>query len=75
VSLIIDKTMAIDMARRVLGQHYTINSIDALLEDETWTVTAQVQLFDSRHVRKMRIDATTGELRGDGWKRPPKISK
>ncbi|TLX95822.1 MAG: hypothetical protein E6K91_01680 [Thaumarchaeota archaeon] len=60
----IDKKLAIEIARRLLGQHYVINSLDAVLEDDTWIVTGQVQLFDNRQVRKIIIDARTGRLKG-----------
>ena len=60
----VDKTMAIAIARRFLEQHFVINEIDAVLEGIMWVVTGQVQLFDMRDVRKIRIDLTTGEIQG-----------
>ena len=59
----IDKTMAIAIARRLLEQHFVINEIDVVLEGNMWIVTGQVQLFDMRDVRKIRIDVATGEIR------------
>ena len=60
----IDKTMAIAIARRLLEQHFVINEIDAVLEGNMWVVTGQVQLFNMRDVRKIRIDVAMVEIQG-----------
>ena len=64
MSVSVDKAIAISIARRLLEQHFVINEIDAVLEGNMWIVTGQVQLFDMRDVRKIRIDVATGEIQG-----------
>ena len=50
MSVSVDKTMAIAIARRLLEQHF-INEIDAVLGGNMWIVTGQVQLFNMRDVK------------------------
>ena len=58
----IDADNAKVIATRFLEQYHVIHGLDAVLEDEIWLVTANVSLFNKNHVKKVRIDVTTGKI-------------
>ena len=58
----IDKTSAIEIARRFLNQHFSVQGIDAILESKTWLVTAQIVVFDNVMTESIRIDIDTGRI-------------
>lgn len=58
----IDKEMAIEVARRFLSQHFSVHSVDAILEEEMWIVTAQIEMFNRSMSEKVRIDSNTGRI-------------
>jgi hypothetical protein len=58
----IDKKTAIEMTIRFLSQHFSVQIIDAVLEDETWIVTARIEMFSKVMMEKIRIDSNTGRI-------------
>jgi hypothetical protein len=60
----IDRILVEQITRTLLGQYYNIGGIDAALEGETWLVTAEISIFGMKDIRKLRIDANTGEILG-----------
>jgi len=58
----VDSNAAIGIASRFLEQHYSILDIkDAAIKDHIWIVTVVVSSF-GESVKKIRIDAATGEI-------------
>jgi len=58
----IDKSDAIEIALRFLNQHFSVHEIDAVLKDEIWLVTAQIQVFGNLMTEEIHIDRTTGKI-------------
>lgn len=57
----IDHDKSIDIARKFLQQHHSVLTINSVLEDNTWFVTAIIGLSNN-DVKKVRIDAVTGKI-------------
>lgn len=58
----IDKTAAMRIATRFLKQHFSVLSMDAVLEGNAWQVTAQIELYGNVKTEKISIDAATSEM-------------
>ncbi len=57
-----DKRTAIEIATRFLTQHFSVHSIDAVLERDVWVVTARIGMFNKIMLEKVRIDSVTGRI-------------
>jgi len=58
----IEKSTAIEIALRFLNQHFSVHEIDAVLKDEKWRVTAQIQVFGILMTEEIWIGRTTGKI-------------
>jgi len=58
----VEKSVAIGIALRFLSQHFSVHEIDAVLQDKTWLVTAQIQVFGNVMTEQIRISSTTGKI-------------
>jgi hypothetical protein len=63
ISLKIDEETAKELARRLLGQYYSVVDAKAVLEDQVWLVTAYLG-FSNTQTRRVRIDANSGKILG-----------
>ncbi len=57
-----DKKTAIEIATRFLSQHFSVQIIDAVLEGNTWIVTARIEMFGKTMTEKIRIDSKTWRI-------------
>lgn len=63
----IDKSYAILLATRFLGQHHSgIIPKDAVLQGNVWIVTLSTGFTESK-LRHVRIDANSGTILGCSW--------
>jgi hypothetical protein len=58
----IDKSSAIGIAIRFLNQHFSVQDIDAVLEDKIWLVTARIQVFGNIMTEEVRISSITVKI-------------
>ena len=59
-----DKNTAVEIAIRFLKQHFSVQEIDATLEDDAWVATAKIESFDKIMIEKVQVDSVTGRIRG-----------
>jgi len=59
----IDSSKAQELTRRFLGQYHTVIDTKAILEKDTWVVTAYLG-FANTQTRQVRIDANSGQILG-----------
>ena len=59
----IDAEKAKELARRFLGQYYTVIDATALLENNVWVVTTYLG-FSNTQTKQVRIDAYSGKILG-----------
>lgn len=57
-----DKDAAIEITTRFLSQHFSVQGVDAVLEGETWAVTARIEIFGKTMTEKIRIGSKTGRI-------------
>ncbi len=65
----IDKSTAIEIALRFLNQHFSVQDIDAVLQDKIWLVTARIQVFGNTMTEEIQISCTTGKIEDYALKR------
>ena len=62
---VIDSDKAREIARYFLAQnHLVIDVRNPTLEDHTWIVDADVTLFATHHIKRVKINAETGRIMG-----------
>jgi len=62
---IIDSSKAREIARNFLAQNHAVIGVrEPILEDHTWIVEADVMLFSTHHIKKVKVDAQTGRILG-----------
>ena len=62
---VIDSDKAREIARYFLAQnHIVIDVRNPTLEDHTWIVDADVTLFATHHIKRVKINAETGRILG-----------
>ena len=59
----IDKERAEELARRFLGQYYTVIDAKAFLDDNVWIVTTYLG-FSNTQTKQVKIDAYSGKILG-----------
>ncbi|HEX5456841.1 MAG TPA: hypothetical protein VFX64_00470 [Candidatus Nitrosotalea sp.] len=55
-----DKKTAIDITIRFLSQHFSVQIIDAVLEDKTWIVAARIGMFGKTMSAKNMVTLILG---------------
>lgn len=58
-----DKKRAIAVATNFLSQHFSVQGIDAVLEGQTWIVTAKIELFGKIMMQTIRMDSKTCRIK------------
>ena len=62
---VIDSDKAREIARYFLAQnHIVIDVRNPTLEDHTWQVDADVTLYATHHIKRVKINAETGRILG-----------
>ena len=52
-----------EIARNFLAQNHAIIDVrNPTLEDHTWMVDADVTLFTTHHIKRVKVDAETGRI-------------
>ena len=59
----IDAEKAKEIARRLLGQYYTVIDAKAVLDNNVWIVTTYLG-FSNTQTKQVRIDAYSGKILG-----------
>ena len=59
----IDAEKAKELARRFLGQYYTVIDVKAVLDNNIWIVTTYLG-FSNTQTKQVRIDAYSGKILG-----------
>jgi len=61
----IDRKRVEEIARNFLAQNYAVIDVrNPTLEDNTWTLDADVMLFSAYHIKRVKVDAQTGRILG-----------
>ena len=72
---VIDSDKAREIARYFLAQnHIVIDVRNPTLEDHTWIVDADVTLFATHHIKRVKIHAETGRILGCESRLNPKTA-
>ena len=62
---VIDSDKAREIARYFLAQnHSDLDVRNPTLEDHTWIVDADVTLFSTHQIKRVKVDAQTGKILG-----------
>ena len=62
---VIDSDKAREITQNFLAQNYTVIDVrNPALEDHTWIVDADVTLFSTHHIKRVKINAQTGRILG-----------
>ena len=62
---VIDSDKAREITRNFLAQNYTVIDVrNPALEDHTWIVDADVTLFSTHQIKRVKVDAQTGKILG-----------
>ena len=60
---VIDSDKAREIARYFLAQNHSVLDVrNPTLEDHTWIVDADVTLFATHHIKRVKINAETGKI-------------
>ena len=60
---VIDSDKAREIARYFLAQNHSVLDVrNPTLEDHTWIVDADVTLFSTHHIKRVKIHAETGRI-------------
>ena len=72
---VIDSDKAREIARYFLAQnHLVIDVRNPTLEDHTWQVDADVTLYATHHIKRVKINAETGNILGCESRLNPKTA-
>ena len=72
---VIDSNKAREIARYFLAQNHSVLDVrNPTLEDNTWIVEADVMVFSTYHIKRVKVDAQTGRILGCESRLYPKIA-
>jgi len=71
----IDRKRVEEIARNFLAQNHAVIDVrNPTLEDNTWIVEADVMVFSTYHIKRVKVDAQTGRILGCESRLYPKIA-